>query len=450
MDDVQFQKLLMEKALAAGFSDCEIYYQKSHSFGVTILEGEVSDYESSDLQGVCFRGTYADTTGYAYTERLTEADIDMLIQEAKENALLLSSEERETLYPPEAVYPNVDTENIALEHLTPEEKIHAAKKMESAALQCEKKIASMDYCSLSTLWRETAILNSHGLCLRHRKNHAMAYICAIAKDGNDIKTGSHFWKGNCFQAFDPVATGKKAAEIAVSHLGAKSIPAGNYATVLDGNVVADLLRTFCGIFFAENTQKGFSLLNGKEGEKIASSLVTIEDLPLLAGGYASTPFDSEGVACYNKAIIQNGILKTLLYNRKTAAKDGTASTGNGFKPSLSAPVQTSVTNFYLQTGNLSQEQLLQQMQTGLLITDITGLHAGANTVSGDFSLSAEGFWIAEGKKAYPVEQITIAGNFYTLLQNISALGNDLYVSPSGVGAPSVSLPTLSISGQEKQ
>ncbi len=448
MNETEFEKMLMEKALAAGFLDCEIYYQKSRTFGVTILEGEVSDYENSDVQGVCFRGTYADTTGYAYTERLTAHDVDWLIQEAMENAMLLSSEEREILFPPEDSYPLVYTENPSLERLTPEEKIHAAKKMEIAALHGAKEIVSMDYCRLSTVCSETAIVNSYGLCLHHRKNHMLAYVCAIAKDGSDIKTGSHFWKGNRFADFDPIATGKKAAEIAASRLGAKSIPAGNYAAILDGNVMADLLRTFCGIFFAENVQKGFSLLANKTGKKIAAPLVTIEDLPLLENGYASAPFDSEGVACRNKAVIKDGVLQTLLYNRKTAAKDGVASTGNGFKPSVYAPVQTSVTNFYLQRGTVSQTQLLEDMWEGLLIMDITGLHAGANAVSGDFSLSAEGLWIAEGKPSYPVEQITISDNFYTLLEKISAIGNDLYVTPSGVGAPSVYLPTLAVSGQE--
>lgn len=397
MDYKNFQKILIEKALAAGFSDCEVYYKGSKHFEVMIMEGEVSDYENSALQGISFRGTWQGRTGYAYTEKLTEPAADYLVAAAKEHAELLSESEWEELYHAGDVYPALEGENKALERLTTEEKILAAKKMEHAALKGEDSIASMDYCVLDTDWMETAIANSYGLSLYHAKNSVTAYVCAIAKDGEEVKTGSHFWKGNDWKQFDPVATGRKAAQIAASHLGAAPIASGKYKVVLDGPVMANFLGVFGGVFFGENIQKGFSMLGGKVGEQIAADCVTLRDDPLLPEGYASTPFDSEGVPCYNKAVVENGVLKTYLYNRKAARKDGVPSTGNGFKAGLTAPIKTAVTNFYLAPGQRSQEELLADMGEGILITDITGLHAGANTVSGDFSLSAEGFLVTDGK-----------------------------------------------------
>lgn len=150
------------------------------------------------------------------------------------------------------------------------------------------------------------------------------------------------------------------------------IASGKYKVVLDGPVMANFLGVFCGVFFAENIQKGFSMLGGKVGEQIAADCVTLRDDPLLPEGYASTPFDSEGVPCYNKAVVENGVLKTYLYNRKAARKDGVPSTGNGFKAGLTAPIKTAVTNFYLAPGQRSQEELLADMGEGILITDITG------------------------------------------------------------------------------
>lgn len=447
MDYREFQKILIEKALAAGFADCEVYYKGSRHFEVMILEGEVSDYENSALQGISFRGTWQERTGYAYTEKLTEEAADYLVAAAKENAELLSRTEWEELYVPTAPYPALEGENKNLERLTTEEKILAAKKMETAALQGESAIASMDYCVLDTDWMETAIANSRGLSLYHAKNSATAYVCAIAKDGNEVKTGSHFWKGNDWKQFDPVATGRKAAQIAASHLGASSIASGKYKVVLDGPVMAAFLGVFGGVFFAENVQKGFSLLKEKVGTQIAAECVTLRDDPLLAGGYASTPFDSEGVPCYDKAVVENGILRTYLYNRKTARKDGVSSTGNGFKAGLTAPIKTAVTNFYLAPGKRSQAELLTDMEEGILITDITGLHAGANTVSGDFSLSAEGFLIKEGKLGQAVDQITVAGNFYELLKNITEAADDLYFTSGGKGAPSVRVNEMDVAGK---
>ena len=210
--------------------------------------------------------------------------------------------------------------------------------------------------------------------------------------------------------------------------------------------MVSFLGTFAEVFFAENAQKGFSLLNGRQGEKIAADCITLRDDALLDGGYASAPFDSEGTAGQNKAVIEKGVLKTLLYNRKTAAKDGVSSTGNGFKTGLTGAVKTDCTNFYLQKGEQSFEELFASLGDGLFITDVMGLHAGANAVSGDFSLSAEGFLVKNGKLDRPVEQITVSGNFYTLLKETEALGNDLHFGSSGNGSPSILVRNMDIAG----
>lgn len=447
MEERAFRKALLEEGKKAGFTCCEVYSHESREFSVTVLEGEVSDWENSSLSGISFRGEYAGRTGCSSTERMTEADIPYLIAEAKENALLLPETERQELYAPFKQQEIADAVNDDLEKLTAEEKIQAAKRMEQAALEQGACIVSMDYCTLETVWSCVAIQNSLGLDVSFSKNSATAYVCAIAKDGDTVKTGSHFWKGQKWQDFDPKAIGKKAAENAASQLGATGIVGGTYPVVLDGSVMASFLKVFSNVFFGETVQKGFSLLKGKKGTMIAAPCVTLWDNPFLEGGYGSRPFDDEGVPCKEKAVIEKGMLETYLYNLKTAKEDGVSSTGNGFKGGLTAPVKTAVTNFYLEKGKGSQEDLLLHMKEGLLITDITGLHAGANTVSGDFSLSAEGFLIENGKKSRPVEQITVGGNFYTLLQNIVEVGEDMYFTPSGQGSPSVRVEHMSIAGE---
>ncbi len=170
------------------------------------------------------------------------------------------------------------------------------------------------------------------------------------------------------------------------------------------------------------------------------------DDPLLPGGFASAAFDGEGSACRTKAVIENGVLKTLLHNRKTARKAGTESTGNA-RRSVSSPVQVAPTNFFFTPGEKDLAGLLADMGEGLLITELGGLHAGANPISGDFSLIAKGFRVKDGKQGAPVEQVTIAGNFYQLLKDIRAVGSDLEFKGSGIGAPSVDAGTIHVSGK---
>lgn len=446
MERTEFQEKVIAAALAEGFTECEVYYRGGTSFEVLILEGEIASYENSRQEGLSFRGNFQGRTGYAYTERLEEEAIPFLLTGAKENAALLTPEEKEELYEGEESYPLLAGVHEGLERLTPEEKIAAAKRMEQAALAGAEEIASLDYCVLGTALTEVAIKNSKGLDVSFAKNFATAYVSAIAKKGAETKTGSFFWKDRNWEGFDPEKTGREAAKRAVAHLGAASVSSGKYDVILDGKPMAALLGAFCGVFFAENAQKGFSLLQGKAGTKIASEQVTLRDDALLAGGYASTPFDSEGVSGKNKAVIEKGELKTLLYNRKSAKKDGVSSTGNGFKAALTGTVKTACTNFYLQKGEHTVERLIQEMQNGLLLTDFMGLHAGTNSVSGDFSLSAEGFLVENGQITRPVEQITIAGNFYRLLEKIEAVGEDLYFSSGGIGSPSVLAREMDIAG----
>ena len=250
-----------------------------------------------------------------------------------------------------------------------------------------------------------------------------------------------------FSEVDPQALGAKAAREAAEALHGSPVPAGSYRIILRWDAMQALMETFCGIFSAENAQQGMSLLNGREGEAIAAPCVTLMDDPLLPGGFSSYPFDDEGVACRTKAVVEAGVLKTLLHNRKTAKKQGIASTGNAARMGLSAPVTVAPSNLFFQPGTQSLAEMEAQMGDGLVITDLSGLHAGANTTSGDFSLLSKGYLLEGGKRVRPVEQITVAGNFYQLLKNIRALGNDLTFPASGVGAPSVDVGTLAVSGK---
>ena len=180
---------------------------------------------------------------------------------------------------------------------------------------------------------------------------------------------------------------------------------------------------------------------------IASEVVTIIDDPLMDGGLASAPFDDEGVATFTKGLVSNGKLVTLLHNLKTAHKQGVKTTGNGFKSSYASSVGVSESNLYLQKGSMSFDDLMKEIGEGVIITDLAGLHSGANTVCGDFSLAAKGFYVEGGKKSFPVEQITLAGNYFDLLKNIVSIGDDLKFPMSNVGSPSVIVEGLSIAGK---
>ena len=160
------------------------------------------------------------------------------------------------------------------------------------------------------------------------------------------------------------------------------------------------------------------------------------------------PFDDEGVLTTEKAIIDKGVFATALYNLKSANKAGTASTGNGFKSG--STIGVSPTNLLVVPGEKTFDELCAEAGEGIIITDLSGLHAGVNAISGDFSLLCEGYLIENGKKGRPVEQITAAGNFYEIIKNITAVGSDIINIPAGMGeffTPSVLVSEVNISGE---
>ncbi len=150
-----------------------------------------------------------------------------------------------------------------------------------------------------------------------------------------------------------------------------------------------------------------------------------------------------------KCIIKDGKLTTLLHNLKTANKAGVKSTGNGFKSSYASPISVSPTNFYIEPGEKSLDEILKTVDTGLMITDFAGLHSGANAISGEFSLAVNGFFIENGEVSFPVEQITAAGNFFNIIKNIELIGSDLKFPLSSIGSPSIVIKELSIAGERE-
>ena len=446
MDINIFKEKLFKKALQEGFTDFEIYYYSGKSISINVLKGDIEKFTNNTSGGLSFRGFYNGKMGYSYTEKISEDAIDSLLQYAKENSEIISEEEKEEIYKGDDSYTPVKSFHQELEDVDVDVLIEKALAMEKAVLSYDDKITSCNHCMIGKSYSELYISNTKGLCLTDKSNYIMAYASALAKENDDVKSGMEIKASFSLDDIDENYIGKTAAKKALSYLGAKSLPSKKYNIIFENETFTDLFSCFIGNFCAESVQKGFSLLKGKLNEKIAPDNITIVDEPLLENGYSSSSFDSEGVACYNKTIVEKGVLKTYLYNLKTAKKDGVKSTGNGFKGGYKGKIGISPTNFYIKNGKTPLDTLFNNVEKGIFITGLSGLHAGVNNISGDFSALASGYLIENGKKTKPVEQITIAGNFYNMMLNIKDIADDLKFSLSGVGSPSVFVGELSVSG----
>lgn len=447
-------KNMIEKLFAEGkkhgMEEMEVYYGGGNSLTLKVFEKELDGYSLSEAEGLSFRGVYKGKMGYSYTEKVDETSIELLVKGAIENAKVIDSDDEELIYEGSKEYKEVNNYNEVLKSVKEEDKIKFVKELESECFKLDERITSVETCVYGDGYGETVMSNTKGLFLQEKSNIAYTYVVVIAKESEHIKTGFAYKTGNDFSKFNAKEIANEAVKEALSQLGASSIKSGDYTIVLRNNASADMLESFTGIFSAENVQKDLSLLKGKLNEKIGSDKFTVIDDPFMEGGLSSKSFDGEGVACKFKKVIDKGVLKTYLHNLKTAKKDGVETTGNASKSSYKSPIDISPSNFYIDKGYKSFDEIISSIEKGILITELQGLHSGLNTISGDFSLAALGFEIESGKIKRPVEQITVAGNYFDMIKDIEEVGTDLKFGLPGdayIGSPSLKIKKLSVSGE---
>lgn len=440
----KFQEKLMATGLMYGFEDMEFYYVRSERFSCQVYEGEVDQYETAVDGGISFRGLFKGKMGYAYTEKIEEDSIAYLVNKAKANAELIEEEEQDEIFAGSEDYEERDFYSEDLAKLSTADKIAFLQEVEDKVRNYDPRIKSLNACRIIENSNERMLANSKGLVLHDRRNYGAVQLSVIVNDGDETKSGFTLKVTKDFSTLDADKIAKEAAEEALSYLGEQVIPSKKYPIVFRKDAAVQILGTFVSAFSAEVAQKGRSILKDKVGATIAAPTVTIIDDPFYEDGLSSRQFDGEGVASKTCTVVEQGQLNTLLHNRKTARKAGVETTGHAYKPSYKGTLGVAPSNFYVVAGERNQEQIIADQSEAVLITKLSGLHSGADTVSGDFSVAASGFYVKDGKIDAPVKQMTIAGNFFKLLQEIEEVGSDLYVSPGGIGSPSLLVKELAV------
>ncbi len=449
MRPVWFKELL-EIAKNKGFSDFEIYMEKSKRFSTSIYNGALDKFSASEPAGVSVRGIYNGKMGNAYSEKMDLDALKLLVEDCLSNALISEVEEVPELFAPVENYPEVPVQETNLQKIEPTVKIKMLEKGEADANAYDARVDQVEN-QYGDFYQMIDIVNTKGLDLHYESGMGYAYYSPIVKEGDETKNEHIIKLFRNIEDWNPKKHAEESVEKTIEMIGAESIPSGSYKTVIAPNAAASLLQVMVSIFSAEAADKGLTYFKDKVGETVASEIVTITDDPHLAEGFATIPFDSEGVPTQKKNLIEKGQMMGFMHNLKTAAKFGVSPTGNGFKASFKSPVGISPTNFFLKPGEIALEEMLKSVDQGLYITALDGLHAGINSVTGDFSLSCRGFVVEKGQKTRPVNQCTVSGNFFKMLCAIEMIGNDFSFEETEntavYGASSVYVGQLVYAGQ---
>jgi len=315
-----------------------------------------------------------------------------------------------------------------------------------------KETAVVSECSYETVRETIYLLDHQENLLSDQTSYSCGRLRIVSKANGHIETGDCCIYGEKIRDLNIVEAAAKTAAMAAEGLGGIPVLSGEYPILLENRVAAEILEAFLPVFYAENLYDGMSVLSGKEGTSIGTAALQLMEQPLLPGGRCRRKVDDEGIPVQEKSLITDGIFTAKLYNSAAAVKESRKSSGNGFKSSAAADVETGVTNIVIRGGEdmtKSQEQLIKQMGEGLLVTGVDGVFAGVNHQTGDFSLIAKGLQIKPGKKTKPFREVTIAGNFIKLLQDIEGLGEEWAMTLPArqcVAAPDILMKKLTVSG----
>ncbi|HUI68183.1 MAG TPA: TldD/PmbA family protein [Nitrospirota bacterium] len=424
----------------------EVFLRSYISTIIEVKDQKVDAFDRARDIGAGLRVLINGRMGFAFTTDLSEPALMILAQAAATNARNTEPDEFHSIPgSPSAAYRSVEIHDPDMVALTEKEKIDRVMAMEREAFAIDPRIKRIRKASASFSESETLIMNTNGGKVSYRGTAASSSIEAVAEDKGESQAGSDFDVNRFYRKLLIEEIGRRAARKALDLLGARHIDSVRVPVILEAEVAGEFLSIMSSGFSSENVQKKKSLFIDRLGKEVVSPLITVIDDGLLDRGLGTAPSDDETMPMRRKTVIEKGRLAMFLYNTYTANKDKTVSTGNGMRGGFKGVPGVGVTNLYVEPGQHSLDELVSYASKGLLVTEIMGAHT-ANPISGDFSVGATGFWIENGKKAYPVREITIAGNILELMKNVDAVGNDLRFS-GRIGSPSLRVNELSIGGK---
>jgi PmbA protein len=434
----------LEEAKKAGAKEAEVYLNEASELTIEVRNDKIETIKLARDKGLGLRVFTAGRTGFAFCTELTPEILRELTREAVANASQTSADLNNILPGKVSVYPSLDLYDPEIRKTPVEEKVELARRMEKIAQAYDARIKIIESSTYQDEESETLLINSLGVAAACQSASCGLFIAVIAQDAEDSQTGFALDYRLRYKDLNIRKVGEEASQRALRLLGAKPISTRKVAVVLEPYVAIGFLGLLGASLSAEAVQKKRSLLTAKINQRVAAQEVTIIDDGTLPDGLASCPFDGEGVPSQRTILIQNGVLQGFLHNTYTAAKAGATSTGNGIRSTFKGTPEVGTTNFFIQSGQFSPAELVKNISSGLLVTEVIGMHT-ANPISGDFSVGATGILIEHGRLTQPVRGITIAGNILEFFNKIDGIGNDLTFLGSR-GAPTIRVCEMVVSG----
>ena len=439
---------VVRRAIAGGATAAECVVREGDEFSTLVRLGQVETLKESGSRAIGVRVFNGKRAASTYSSDFSSMGLDRMLNSALELSKITSEDPFGGLPDPaelgslsgdlDLFYPDVYS-------LPGEDRISYARRAEKAALDFDPRIKNSEGGSFDAATGHKIFANSHGFVGEYRRSYCSVAAIPIAQTDDGAMQRDYWFavSRNLSNLESPEHIGKVAAQRTLRRLGARKVKTAQVPIVFDPLVATSILEHIFEGVNGDSVYRGASFLAGKLGQKIAADHITIIDDGTMPGGFGTSPFDGEGVPTRRTVVVQNGLLNSYVLNTYTAKKLGMKTTGNASRGLAGTP-GIGPGNYFLQPGTRTPKEIIAGIKEGLYVTEFLG--QGVNMVTGDYSRGASGLWISGGELAYPVEEITVAGNLKELFFNISEVGNDLEFRGS-VASPTIRVDGLTVGGE---
>ena len=428
---------VLEEASRQGASQCEADANVSQGLGVTVRLGEVETIEYQRDRGLGLTVYFGKRKGSASTADLSREAVRQTVEKACAIARYTAEDPYAGLIDPEALARDIP--DLDLYHpwdLAPEQAIEMAKRCEAAGLGVDKRITNSEGSSLSSNRHTGVYGNSLGFLAGVSSTSHSVSCSLIAQQGEEMQRDYWYTTARDHADLeDPEAIGRIAGQRAVARLGSRKLSTRKAPVAFSPDMARGLIKHFAAAIRGAAQYRKASFLLDAAGKQVFPDFLQIQERPHIPKGLASNPFDDEGAATKDRDLIRDGVLDGYVLGSYSARRLGLKTTGNA----------GGVHNLIVSTPGkaLDMPSFLTRMQNGLLVTELMG--QGVNGVTGDYSRGASGFWVENGAIAYPVQEITIAGNLKQMYLDIVAVGSDVDVRGT-IRTGSVMIGEMTIAG----
>ena len=451
MERCELTQELGREILAAGTkkgaSSGDVVMVEGDSFFVTVRMGEVEKISQAGEKRLGLRLFLGNSSASASTSDISKKSIEKLVDDTVQMARATAQDPSGGL--PEAdmlarEIPDLDLLDNGARKLAVDDKIQIALDTEKAALSFDARITNSEGAEFSNHFGRVVYISSHGFAGEYSGSTFGHSVSPVAKQDGSMQRDYWYSSTRKFANLESSKhVGETAAQRVLRRLGGRKVKTCEVPVVFDPEMAASLLRSLASAISGYALYKGASFLAGKLGEKIGSDLLTVIDDGTIVGAHGSRPFDAEGLPIRKKVVVERGELKSYLLDTYSGKKLGMPSTGNASR-SVGEPPGVSPANFYLSRGAQTPQQIIGSIKSGLYVTEMIG--SGVNMITGDYSRGAAGMWIENGELAYPVEEITVAGNLKQMFYDIEMVGNDLEMR-GRIAAPTLKLGKMTVAGE---